>query len=74
MRSRMKLLTTAVLLAALARHASAQTQGTYAFTNVNVVPMTSETVLADQTVLCRNCARWFRRSPSAIRARGLPAG
>ncbi len=30
--------------------------------------------LADQTVLCRNCARWFRRSPSAIRARGLPAG
>lgn len=29
--------------------------------------------LADQTVLCRNCARWFGRSPSAIRAQGLPA-
>lgn len=28
--------------------------------------------LADQAVLCRNCARWFGRSPSAIRARGLP--
>ncbi|NKF22117.1 AraC family transcriptional regulator [Solimonas marina] len=28
--------------------------------------------LADQSVLCRNCARWFGRSPSAIRARGLP--
>ncbi|PPE75970.1 AraC family transcriptional regulator [Solimonas fluminis] len=27
--------------------------------------------LADQTVLCRNCARWFGRSPSVIRARGL---
>lgn len=30
--------------------------------------------LADQTVLCRNCARWFGRSPSALRANGLPAG
>ena len=29
--------------------------------------------LADQAVLCRNCARWFGRSPAAIRARGLPA-
>lgn len=28
--------------------------------------------LSDQAVLCRSCARWFRRSPSAIRARGLP--
>jgi AraC-like DNA-binding protein len=27
--------------------------------------------LADQAVLCRNCARWFGRPPSAIRARGL---
>jgi len=29
--------------------------------------------LADQAVLCRNCARWFGRSPSVIRARGLPS-
>ena len=29
--------------------------------------------LADQTVLCRSCARWFGRSPSTIRARGLPS-
>ena len=29
--------------------------------------------LADQAVLCRNCARWFGRSPSAIRTRGLPS-
>ena len=28
--------------------------------------------LADQAVLCRNCARWFGRSPSAIRTRGVP--
>lgn len=28
--------------------------------------------LADQAVLCRNCARWFGRSPSAIRSLGLP--
>lgn len=28
--------------------------------------------LADQAVLCRNCARWYGRSPSAIRARGVP--
>ncbi|AXQ27614.1 AraC family transcriptional regulator [Solimonas sp. K1W22B-7] len=27
--------------------------------------------LADQAVLCRNCARWFGRSPSVIRARGV---
>lgn len=32
----------------------AQTQGTYAFTNVNVVPMTSEAVLTNQTVVVRN--------------------
>lgn len=29
--------------------------------------------LADQSVLCRNCMRWFGRPPSAIRARGLPS-
>jgi len=30
--------------------------------------------LADQAVLCRNCARWFGRSPAAIRGLGVPAG
>ena len=28
--------------------------------------------LADQAVLCRNCLRWFGRSPSAVRSLGLP--
>ena len=40
----------AVLLVAPVAHA----QGTYAFTNVNVVPMTSETVLSNQTVVVKD--------------------
>jgi imidazolonepropionase-like amidohydrolase len=38
----------------MASAAQAQTQGTYAFTNVNVVPMSSERVLDNQTVVVRN--------------------
>ena len=38
----------------MASAGKAQTQGTFAFTNVNVVPMTSETVLANQTVVVQN--------------------
>ena len=39
--------------ATVAAHAQT-TQGTYAFTNVNVVPMTSETVLQNHTVVVQN--------------------
>jgi imidazolonepropionase-like amidohydrolase len=47
---------TALLLLAAAAAAPAQTppQGTLAFTNVNVVPMSRETVLANQTVVVQN--------------------
>jgi imidazolonepropionase-like amidohydrolase len=43
-------------LAALTPEASGQlpSRGDYAFTNVNVIPMDSERVLADQTVVVRN--------------------
>ena len=44
---------TALVVAAAANTAAAQ-NATYAFTNVNVVPMTSETVLSDQTVVVQN--------------------
>ncbi len=44
----------AVLTLALATPALSQTHGTYAFTNVNVVPMTNETVLSNQTVVVQN--------------------
>ncbi len=38
----------------LSSQLQAQAQGTYVFTNVNVVPMTSETVLQNHTVLVEN--------------------
>ncbi|HEY0809320.1 MAG TPA: hypothetical protein VGD49_04125, partial [Longimicrobiales bacterium] len=44
---------TALVVATAANTAAAQ-NATYAFTNVNVVPMTSETVLSDQTVVVHN--------------------
>ena len=47
----MRITTILSVLVALSSAAHAQQAGTYAFSNVNVVPMTSEQVLADQTVL-----------------------
>jgi imidazolonepropionase-like amidohydrolase len=47
-------LTIAMLAIAGAATAQIPAQGTFAFTNVNVVPMTSETVLANQTVVVQN--------------------
>jgi imidazolonepropionase-like amidohydrolase len=44
----------ALLLVALTSAPAIAQSNTYAFTNVNVVPMTSETVLADQTVVVQN--------------------
>jgi imidazolonepropionase-like amidohydrolase len=44
----------AVFAVASNAQAQAPQQGVYAFTNVNVVPMTSETVLANQTVIVQN--------------------
>ncbi len=51
----MKILSKLCVLALLAPPAAlAQTQGTYAFTNVNVVPMTSDAVLNNQTVVVQH--------------------
>lgn len=44
----------AVAAVLLSSRLHAQAQGTYVFTNVNVVPMTSETVLQNHTVLVEN--------------------
>jgi imidazolonepropionase-like amidohydrolase len=53
--SSMKILSKLCVLALLAPPAAlAQTQGTYAFTNVNVVPMTSDAVLNNQTVVVQH--------------------
>ncbi|HEX6066692.1 MAG TPA: amidohydrolase family protein [Longimicrobiales bacterium] len=50
----MRITTILATVLALSSAAQAQNAGTYAFTNVNVVPMTSEQVLANQTVVVQN--------------------
>jgi imidazolonepropionase-like amidohydrolase len=50
---------------------TALAQGTYAITHVNVLPLTAETVLRDQTVLVRN-GRIARVGPA--RSVNIPAG
>jgi imidazolonepropionase-like amidohydrolase len=49
-----RILQLGALALVMAPGAQAQTQGTFAFTNVNVVPMTREAVLNNQTVVVRN--------------------
>lgn len=50
----MRITTILTTVLALSSAAQAQNAGTYAFTNVNVVPMTSDQVLANQTVVVQN--------------------
>ncbi len=52
MKAIMKLAVPALML--MAAQAQAQSRETYAFTNVNVVPMSGANVLADQTVIVQN--------------------
>lgn len=50
----MRITISAAALLIMAGAAQAQNSGTYAFTNVNVVPMNGEQVLADRTVVVQN--------------------
>jgi imidazolonepropionase-like amidohydrolase len=50
----MRITTILTTVLALSSAAQAQNAGTYAFTNVNVVPMSSEQVLANQTVVVQD--------------------
>jgi imidazolonepropionase-like amidohydrolase len=61
----------AMLAAVTSAHAQTPAQGTYAFTNVNVVPMSSETVLANQTVVVQNGKITAVGAANAVK---IPAG